>query len=155
VTSRWLVVVAALAAAALVAAGCGKDDKEKYVEAYDPLNERLLKLGDAVGRAPLEAGTESNARLAHRFNRYADDLDRVNRDIAALDTPDDLMDESKALTRAIGVVIVDLENVATAAREADQRRAGAATLSLTDHTNAVNRAQNRLARATGAAVGPQ
>ena len=152
---RWLTGVAALAASALVGAGCGESEKDEFIDAYNPLNERLLKIGRSVGGAPLEAGTESNAKLAQRFNRYADDLDKVNRDLAALDTPADLKDESKALTRAIGVVIVDLENVATAAREADQRRAAAATLSLTDHSNAVNQAQNRLAKATGADVGPR
>ena len=147
--------MAVLIVSALVAAGCGEDEKDKFVDDYKPLNDRLLKIGEAVRRAPLEAGRESNAQLARRFNRYADDLDKFNRDLAALDTPSDLEDESKALTRAIGVVIVDLENVATAAREADQRRAGAATLALTEHSPAVNRAQNRLARATGADVGPQ
>lgn len=139
----------------LLASGCGESEKDKYIEDYKPLNERLLKVGEAVGRAPLEAGTESNANLARRFNRYADDLDRVNRDIAALDTPADLMEESKALTRTIGVVIADLEKIATAAREADERAAAAATLSLPDHANAVNRAQNRLAKATGADIGPR
>lgn len=139
---------------ALLTAGCGESEKDEFIDAYKPLNDRLLKVGEAVGRAPLEAGTESNAKLAQRFNRYADDLDRINREIAALDTPADLVDESKALTRSVVVVIVDLEKIATAAREADQRAAAAATLSLTDHSNAVNRAQNRLARATGADVGP-
>lgn len=143
-----------MAVVALLASGCGESEKDEYIEDYRPLNERLLKVGEVVGRAPLEAGTESNANLARRFDRYADDLDRVNRDIAALDTPADLMDESKALTRAIGVVIADLEKIA-AAREADERAAAAATLSLTDHSNAVNRAQNRLAKATGADIGPR
>ena len=151
---RWSLGIAALAGAALMAAGCGESEKDKYVDDYNPLNERLLAIGEEVGRAPLEAGTESNAKLARRFDKYADDLDRVNKDIAALDTPDDLVDESKALTRSIVVVIADLERIATAAREADQRAAAAGTLSLTDHANAVNRAQNRLAKATGADVGP-
>lgn len=148
--------VVCLAVAAFVAvSGCGQSENDKYIDDYDPLNERLLAIGEKIGRAPLEAGTDSNAKLARRFNRYADDLDRINKDIAALDTPADLMDESEALTRTIGVVIVDLEKIATSAREADQRGAAAATLSLTDHANAVNRAQNRLARATGADIGPR
>jgi hypothetical protein len=144
-----------LAMLALAAAGCGESEKDRYIEDYRPLNQRLLEIGERIGRAPLEAGDESNAKLAQRFNRYGDELDRVNRDIEALDTPDDLVDESKALNRAVGTVIVDLENVATAAREADPRRAAAAASLLTDHANAINRAQNRLAKATGADIAPR
>jgi hypothetical protein len=148
------VVLAALALAG-AAPGCGGDEKDSYVDDYNPLNDRLLTLGESIGRAPLQAGPDSNSRLASRFRSYASQLDDVNRDIAALDTPADLRDESKALTSRIEVVVRDLRKISDAARRGDQQAAAAATLALTDHANEVNAAQNKLARATGADVGPR
>lgn len=141
--------------AGLAASGCGEREKDRYIDDYKPLNDRLLRIGESVGRAPLEVGSDSNAKLAARFGRYASELDAVNRDIKALDTPRDLQAGSKALTGTIDVVVSDLEKISKAARQGDQEAAAAATLALTDDANKVNEAQNGLARATGANVGPR
>lgn len=141
--------------ACLAASGCGGSEKDRYIDDYDPLNDRLLRIGESVGRATLEAGQQSNAKLTTRFGKYASDLDDVNKDIAALDTPSDLEDESEALTESIDVVIRDLEKISAAARRGDKEAAAASTLALTDDSKGVNRAQNKLAKATGADVGPR
>jgi len=154
---RWLLplTVAALVTAGLAASGCGQSDKDRYVHDYKPLNDRLLRVGEAIGRAPIEAAPDSNAKLSARFRRYASDLNRVNKDIAALDTPGDLRADATALTRGIGAVVRDLEKISRAASRGDQKAVAATTVALRDGANMVNKAQNRLARATGADVGPR
>ena len=117
-----LVALAALALAGSAAAGCGQSEEDKYVEDYKPLNDRLLRIGVAIGAAPLEAGEQTNEQLAQRFNKYAADLDAVKKDIADLDTPSDLEDESLALTSSIEVVVEDLKKVASAAESGDKAR---------------------------------
>lgn len=153
-TRRVLLPLAgALATAALTSAGCGQSEEEQYIDAYKPLNARLLRIGEALGRAPLDVAPGSNAKRAAQFGRYASDLDGVNQDIAALDTPDSFKADSVALTEKIDVVVKDLEKISRAAREGDGKMAAAATLALADDSNDVNRAQNELAGATGADVG--
>jgi len=157
VIRRWPLplLVAVLSGTGILASGCGESEKDKYIDDFKPLNGRLLKLGESIGSAPLETGSDGNARLARRFGQYATDLGDVSSDIASLDTPRELEAESKALTRRIEVVVKDLRKISAAAKRGDQRAAAAATAALTDDANDVNRAQNRLATATGADVGPR
>ena len=147
--------MAALALAGLAASGCGQTEKEKYIDDYRPVNDRLLKIGQEIGTAPLAAGPQSNVKISEQFAKYASDLDDVRKDIAALDTPDSLKDESKALTSSIAVVETDLRDISGAAKRADKRAASAGTVALRAHAARVNFSQNRLARATGADVGPR
>ena len=151
---RWLRPLA-VASVAMALAGCADSEQDRYVKDYDPLNDRLLEIGQSLGRAQLQAGSASNSQLGRQFSKSAAELDAVREDIAALDTPADLADESKALIASIGDVVGDLERISAAATRGDQQAAAAATLSLTEDSNDVNRAQNRLARATGANVGPR
>ena len=155
-TRRWLVIaLAALAVAAVSVSGCGESDKDKYVDDYKPLNDRLLKVGERIGDGTLRARRQTNERLARDFGGYAADLEDVRKDIARLDTPDDLKDESSALTRSIDDVVDDLRKISGAADEGNPRAAAAATLDLGDHARTVNQVQNKLAKATGADVGPR
>jgi hypothetical protein len=150
-----LVGLAALALAGSAATGCGQSEEDKYVEDYKPLNDRLLRVGVAIGAAPLEAGEQTNDQPAQRFSKYAADLDAVKKDIADLDTPSDLEDESLALTSSLEVVVEDLKKVASAAESGDKAAAAAATRALARDAARVNFAQNKLARATGADAGPR
>jgi hypothetical protein len=146
-------VLAALAIAALLVSGCGKSEKDKYVDDYKPLNDRLLKVGESIGSVTRGAAKQTNEDLADQFSKNATELDDLKDDIAALDTPTDLKDESAALTRSIDLVVKDLKDISTAARESDKQAAGTATRALTVDAVKVNTAQNKLARATGADVG--
>jgi hypothetical protein len=150
-----LVVLAALALAGAAVTGCGQSEEEKYVDDYKPLNDRLLRIGVSVGAAPLEAGEQTNDELAQKFKEYAADLDGVKKDIVELDTPSDLEDESLGLTSAIEAVVEDLKKVSAAAESGNKAAAAAATRSLAANSANVNFAQNKLARATGADVGPR
>lgn len=142
-----------LALLALVLTACGQSEKEKYVDDYKPLNDRLLSLGQDLGAAIQGAESKSDEALARQFSSLATRLRGVNKDVAALDTPADLRDEARALRDTLNVTIGDIEDIAKAARGKDAQAAAAATVELAADSEDVNAAQNKLARATGAKVG--
>jgi hypothetical protein len=150
---RLLPIVAAALLASVGAAGCGQSEKDKYIEAYKPVNDELIKLGQRLGTAVNSASSENNAQLARKFTALDADFKKTQKRIDDLDTPDDLKDESKALSDAIGTVEGDVAEIAKAAKESDPRAAAAATVRLTRDSNRVNVTQNKLAKATGAEVG--
>ena len=134
-------------------AACGESEKDKYVDDYKPLNDRLLEVGRDLGAAVRGADAKSDAALAEQFSGLVTRLEDVNEDIAALETPADLEDEVKALNARLDDAIGDMKDIEKAARENDAQDAAAATVKLTADSEAVNAAQNKLARATGAEVG--
>lgn len=142
-----------LALPALALGACGQSEKDKFIEDYKPLNDRLLGLGRELGSAVRGAESKNDAALARQFSSLATRLEDANKDIAALDTPADLTDESKALTDTLDATVGDIEDIATAARGKDAQGAAAATVELAADSEDVNAAQNKLARATGAKVG--
>ena len=99
--------------------------------------------------------SKSDAALAKQFSALATRLESLNDEIAALDTPADLKDESKALNKALDATAGDVEDIAEAAKKNDAQAAAAATVELSTDAQEVNTAQNKLAKATGAEVGQQ
>jgi hypothetical protein len=151
---RRLAVLLCLAvAASVLAAGCGESAKDKYISSYKPINKDLIALGNKLGTAVNTANTKSNPQLAAQFSGFQKQLVTIRKRVDGLDTPDDLKDESRALSSAIDTVQEDVGDIATAARKSDAAGAGAATVRLSRDSNRVNNAQNTLAKATGAKVG--
>ena len=143
----------ALLALTLPFAACGESEKDKYIGDFRPLNDELLAVGGNLATALDGVESKSDAALAKQFGALATRLEDVRKQIAALDTPADLKDESKALTDKLGATTSDVEKIAEAARENDAQAAAAATVQLSSDAADVNKAQNKLARATGADVG--
>jgi hypothetical protein len=139
--------------AALLAAGCGQSAKDKYISSYKPINRDLIRVVDRMATAVNSAGGKSNAQLSTQFGGFQTQLKGIRKRVEGLDTPDDLKDESRALSVAIGTVEGDVGDIATAARKSDAQGAAAATVRLSRDSNRVNTAQNTLAKATGAKVG--
>jgi methionyl-tRNA synthetase len=150
-----LVLCLVLAVAVLTAAGCGESAKDKYISSYKPINRDLIALGNQLSKAVNTASSKSNAQLAVQFGGYQKRLVSIRKRVDGLDTPDDLKDESKALSASIDTVQEDVGDIAAAARKSDAAAAGAATVRLSRDSNRVNNAQNTLAKATGAKVGNQ
>jgi hypothetical protein len=150
-----LVTPLALLALAMPLAACGESEKDKYIDDFKPLNDKLLDLGRELGAAVGGAESQGDAALAKQFGSLAKRLDGLNKEIADLDTPSDLDDEAKDLNGRIDDTVGDLEDIAKAAREHDAQDAAAGTVQLATDAEAVNKAQNKLARATGAEVGEQ
>lgn len=132
--------------------GCGQSDKDKYVDDYKPLNDKLVALGDDVAKDVNGAGSKSNAQLAARFSMLGKRLETVRFGIADLDTPADLKDESKGLTDALASAQMDVEAIAKAAKGSDPAAAQSASKKLVSDARKVTTNQNKLAKATGAKV---
>ena len=152
-TRRLVLLLSLLALAGVASAGCGEDEKDKFVEDYRPLNDRLLKIGSDLGEGLRSAGNKSNRRLAEQFAGFGLRLSAVAKDIRNLETPDELKDESSNLTARIDDVVKNLQDISGAAGTGDPQAAAAATVELGTTAQALNTAQNKLARATGAKVG--
>ena len=148
-----LVTPLALLALVMPLAACGESEKDKYIDDFKPLNDKLLDLGRDLGTAVQEADTQEDAALAKQFGALAKRLDVVNEEIADLDTPSDLADEAKQLNGRIDDAVDDLRAIEKAAQENNAQDAAAATVQLATDAEAVNKAQNKLAKATGAEVG--
>ncbi len=151
--TRRLVLPLVLAALAAVAAGCGESSKDKFIDDYKPLNDRLLKVGQDLGTGLQKAEGKSNKALSEQFAAYALRLQSVSKDIRRLETPSELEDESDALTSRIDATVENLKEISGAAANNDAQAAATATVELATNSQALNRAQNRLAKATGARVG--
>lgn len=146
----FLASCCALLAAAL--GGCGQSEKDKYIEAYSPLNTRLIKVNDDLARTINGSQNKSNAELAASFAPLGRQLRTLSRQIRALDTPADLRQESKALTDALDTARVDVDGVVSAARRKNPQALATASVRLPAEANKISSAANRLARATGAQV---
>ena len=144
-------VMVVLAAVALT--GCGEDEKERFAEDYKPLNDRLLKIGRDLGSSLQNAQGKSDQQLARQFAAFALRLQALNKGVRALDTPGDLKDERSELASRIDATVEDLEHISGAAADGDPQAAAAATVELGTSSQALNRAQNQLAKATGAERG--
>jgi hypothetical protein len=138
---------------AMPVAGCGQSDKDKYIDDYKPLNDKLLKLGTSLGAAVNGASKESNTALSAKFAKLSGQFTTLSKDITALDTPSDLKDESKALTDSLDSTQKDVDAISKAAKASDPSAARSATVKLASDAQKVNTNQNKLAKATGAKVG--
>ena len=151
---RLALPLALLALAAAGAAGCGgDDDKDKFVEDYKVLNDRLLAVGRDLGSALQGARGKSNKQLSEQFAGFALRLGAVNKDIRGLDPPDELKDDSDELSKQIDAAVENLREISGAAGNNDPQAAAAATVELGTTSQDLNRAQNKLAEETGAAKG--
>lgn len=151
--ARLLVLVSCGALLSGSIGGCGQSEKDKYIDAYSPLNTRLIKVNDDLARTINGAQSKSNAQLAGAFAPLGRKLGTLSREIRALDTPTDLKQESKVLTDTLDAARVDVDGVAAAASRNDSRALAAASVRLPEKANKISTAANRLARATGAQVG--
>lgn len=151
-TRRLAVPLVALAA---FAGGCGGSDKEEYRASYRPLNDRLLEIGRDIPRALAGAAGKTNKQLSEQFAGFALRLQAVNREIRRLDPPEELEDESQTLTARIDDTVKDLEALSGATGEGDRGGTAVAIVDYDASSEALNRAQNKLAKATGARVGPR
>jgi hypothetical protein len=138
-------LVATLCVFALAALGCGgKSDREEYVEKYRPLNDRLIEVSQQI------SGTlGSGEPIGNKLNIQIAQLETINRNIEALDEPEELRDEAMELTGRVGDSVATLRRIASAVHDGKQKEATAATVRLATQAQAVNTARDRLNRAAG------
>ena len=139
----WLPV----ALAALVLGACGGSAEEDYKDDYPPVNQRLVSLGQEVGRAIQGAGQSSDRQLADRFGDYAQRLGELQQQLDELEPPEELTEEQDQLVSAIGDVQGSLEQIASAAEQGDADAAGQATVGLIESSRALRDARRELSSA--------
>ena len=143
-----LVVLAALA-------GCGGNDEKTFDEQYARLNTRLLDVGRDVDRGLRSAAGKSNKELSEQFAAFALRLDALNTGLRRLDPPDELEGRAATLIARIDDTVKDLKALSGAAGEGDRAGTAQAVVDFATSSRELNRAQNALARATGARIGPR
>lgn len=143
--SQALAVVA-IAAVAVAACG-GGDDDDSFEEAFPPVSERIVSLGQEVGDAIETAGESTDQELADDFDDFAQDLGDLRQQVDDLEPPDDLADERDELVAAMGEVGSSLEEIADAAEQGDPDAAREATLELVERSSELREARQTLARA--------
>ena len=148
---RLAVPLAILAALA----GCGGNDEANFEEQYRPLNDSLLRIGRDIDRGLASAAGKSNKQLSEQVAGLALRLEAVNKGLRRLDPPDDLDGEVATLTARIDGTVKDLKAISGATGEGDRQGTVVAVLDFETSSRELNRAQNELARATGARVGPR
>ena len=143
-----LVILAALA-------GCGGSDEETFDEQYARLNSRLLDVGRDVDRGLQSAAGKTNRQLSEQFAAFALRLDALNTGLRRLDPPDELEGRTATLIARIDDTIKDLRAISGATGEGDRQGTAVAVIDFETSSRELNRAQNALARATGARIGPR
>jgi len=137
----------ALLCVPLALSGCLESSKDQFIADYQPLNDRLVTLN---GKLVKTLNTPSSPdRLATELTPLSGELTRLSRQISGLDTPEDLRQESDALSRTLARTGSGADRAASAARAADRRDLLAATKRLADDVNRGIRQADRLARAAG------
>ncbi len=147
---RLSLLLALLLGAVLALTGCFESTKDRYVSDYQPLNDRLVKVNQELVEAINTASARGPRRLAGELTPLAGELEVLSRQIADLDTPEDLRQESATLTRRLRRTGRGAGSTAALARRPDRTGLASATTELADQVNGVIRATRRLARATGA-----
>lgn len=149
-------LITALSAVALLSvplAGCGKSTEDKFADDYKPLNAKLLKLGDDLGKSVSTARGKSDEQVASDFSGLSKRFKSLRTEVADLEAPDKLKGDSEKLTTALGAVEKDISNISAAGKSSDAQAARQAVQELAADARQVNTAQNKLAKATGAPAG--
>lgn len=148
VTARLAALaLAVLGLSTLGLAACGGSEEDEYKDAFPPLSERLVELGEEVSRSIQGAGESTDEQLAEDFGEFADQLDDVAQDMEDLEPPDELSDDHDELLDVMDEVQESLEQIAEAADEGDPDAARQATIELVQRSADLRTARGELAAA--------
>jgi hypothetical protein len=137
---------AALAALALLGAGCGKSEQDEYADGLKPVNQHLNAFVRDVSRSVTGASTKTDEQLARQFGGLGDRAGVLRKQLDDLDPPDDVRTEQKTLVTALRKSEHALHAVQKAASQHKASEAGAATLAIATTTLAVEGARRQLTR---------
>ena len=146
-TRRPLAPAALLAAAALAAgAGCGEDERAAYGEDFRPLSRQIVALGGQVGSSIEGAAGRTDAQLEREFDRLADQLARLRRELERLDAPEELAAVQTRLVEAMRETEQALRGIENAAAAGDPKTARRSTIELLRASADLRDARRKLVR---------
>jgi Lon protease-like protein len=134
-----------LAAVALVASGCGDDERDKYRDGLDDASDTFVKelnRGLAImrqRRSPSQYGAGAQG-LQAATTQFQEDLEK-------LDTPSDAEDEEKALLDAVAEFGDAVGSLNAAVQAKDNKQIAAEGARLTNEAGAVDQGIERLKEA--------
>jgi TolA-binding protein len=141
-------LLTAVLLAAALAAGCGEDQREAYVEDFRPLSRQIASLGEFTGQAVQNAERRSDAQIEDQFGQIAVELARLRGELEDLDPPDDLADAQKDMADAMRAVEDALRGIQRAAARSDPDAARQSTIELVRASEDLREARRRLAGET-------
>jgi hypothetical protein len=136
------------AAAIAVGAGCGEDQEQAFADDFRPLNGEIVGVGEQVGTAIEEAGRKTDAQIERQFDRLADELGRLRRELQGLEPPEDLAAIKTELEEAMRAAENALRGIEQAAAGSDAEAARQSTIELVRASEDLREARRRLARET-------
>jgi hypothetical protein len=155
--SLALLLVTALLGVGLLA-GCGGDDggdnggatTEEFDEAYEPINDEFVDLGEEVQQTIQTAEGQTDEALATKFDELAKKVFALRARLVGLDAPEDYKADVDRLAASMQVVGGDLSEVSRAAEDHDAAEAKSQVQELVRHSVETRTARRALARKTGA-----
>ena len=124
------------------AVACGQDSSDEFKDQYNEAVRPLSQLGDDVVASLSGAGERSDRELARQLDRYADNAERVRRNLSELDPPEDTTDQFNDLLAALKQSVADLRQVGASAKEGDPAEAERATQDLVASGQRLQRAES-------------
>jgi hypothetical protein len=124
--ARVLSVVFAIGAAAAIAAGCGNEEQNDYVDQVNAIQEDIAAAAtEASSSAPSnpKEAAQAGHQIADAFAAGADDL-------AAIDPPEDVADLHQQLTDELSGVAEDIDSAADTFETGNAQQAAAAAVDL-------------------------
>jgi hypothetical protein len=150
ILKRLSIATALLLALGALLAGCGSDTEEDFKEEFEPLNQRIVDVGEQVGRSVRNFRGTSNAELASDFNGYADELAAVSEELDALEPPDDERSDFNKLKASVEEQERNLRGIARAGEEDDPKAVRRPVEQLLRDSPKLRDARRALVEATGA-----
>ena len=145
---RLPLVLALLAAALLLATGCGSSGPsatETYKTAFTPLNAEIISTGNQVGTAVTTAPTKSNAALSAAFARLSDKAAALAGALVKLAPPKDLAADHQLLVTGLRKEAGNLNRIAEAAVKGDPAAAKQAAADTVTAAAGIRDPRQRLA----------
>jgi len=137
-------------------AGCGGDDdggssvKEDFDEAYAPINDEFLKLGEQTQKTIQTAEGQTDAALATKFDDLAKQVFALRARLVGLEAPEEYEADVDRLAASMQVVGGDLSEISRAAERGQATEARDQVRELIRHSVETRTARRALARKTGA-----
>lgn len=148
--SRLHLILVALLATALVAAGCGDSGPsatETYKAAFTPLNAEIISTGNDVGQAVQTANTKTDSQIAVDFTRLSDSAAALAGQLVKLEPPKDLEADNTALIKGLRLMSGKLNRIADAAVQGDAAAAKTATTEMVQASIGIRDPRRRIAEA--------
>ncbi len=125
-TARVLSVVIAVGAAGAIAAGCGNEEQNDYVDEVNSIQQEIADAATQAGSTPAtnpQEAAEVGRQIADAFAQGAADLE-------AVDPPEEVADLHQQLIDQLSTVADDINNAADAFESGNAQQAQQAAVEL-------------------------